>query len=496
MSVWEYLALLATAATALFWIWRRSAHNLPLPPGPTGHWLWGAEIPARRSFLKYAEWTKQYGPVCSFRSGLRTVVVIGSFQAASDIMEKEGVATADRPRAIAGSDIMSGGMRILLIGVGERFRKLRKALHVHLQPKAAATYEPMQLSNARQLVRDILEDPDNHYQHAKRYSASLILSLTYGQPSPSKKSDPNVQLIREYLIRLAQALRPGAHLVDDLPWVKYLPWYGRALRKAHLEELDLFQRQLQGARNDIAKGDPPPSFAKYLLEKQGMLGLSDSEIAYLAGSMFGAGSETTAAAISFVIMAAACHPEAQARVQEELDNVVGPDRLPSFADWDALPQVRAFFSETYRWRPGTSGGIQHRTTKDIIYNGYRIPAGATLIANHWSIGRDPEVFPDGDTFNPQRWIDDEGRVKESLKFPNFGYGRRICPGMPVANRSVFINTAILLQSFSISQDPAHPIDTLSVRGEVVTLPDPFKAHFSVRHRRGVEGLQALLAAEA
>jgi cytochrome P450 len=70
----------------------------------------------------------------------------------------------------------------------------------------------------------------------------------------------------------------------------------------------------------------PDSFGKYLLERQEELDLSDDQTAYLAGSIFGAGSDTTASAISVGVMAAACYPEAQAKVQEELDTVIGTER--------------------------------------------------------------------------------------------------------------------------------------------------------------------------
>ena len=70
----------------------------------------------------------------------------------------------------------------------------------------------------------------------------------------------------------------------------------------------------------------PPSFGKYLLEQQASLGLSFDETSYLAGSMFGAGSDTTASGISVGVLAAACYPEEQKRVQEELDAVIGRSR--------------------------------------------------------------------------------------------------------------------------------------------------------------------------
>ena len=74
----------------------------------------------------------------------------------------------------------------------------------------------------------------------------------------------------------------------------------------------------------------PDSFGKYLIERQAELDLSDDQLAYLAGSMFGAGSDTTAAAISVGILAAACYPEAQAKVQEELNAVFGSERRTFF----------------------------------------------------------------------------------------------------------------------------------------------------------------------
>ena len=83
--------------------------------------------------------------------------------------------------------------------------------------------------------------------------------------------------------------------------------------------------------------------------------------------MFGAGSDTTASAISVALMAAACYPEAQRKVQEELDQVIGKDRAPTFADQDSLPQTMAFVLESFRWRPVTSGGFPHKATKDIVW---------------------------------------------------------------------------------------------------------------------------------
>ncbi|PBK59424.1 cytochrome P450, partial [Armillaria solidipes] len=69
-----------------------------------------------------------------------------------------------------------------------------------------------------------------------------------------------------------------------------------------------------------------------------------------------------------------------------------------------------------------------------------IPKGSTVIPHHWSIFRDPEVFPDPERFDPQRWLTPDGTVRNDIKNYSFGFGE----GMHVANRSLFVNTALLM----------------------------------------------------
>lgn len=83
-------------------------------------------------------------------------------------MEKEGAALVDRPRSIAAGEIISRDMRLILTGSGERFRRLRKTAHTHLQPKAAEAYQDMQTEGAKNFILDILNDPKHHIQHVQR----------------------------------------------------------------------------------------------------------------------------------------------------------------------------------------------------------------------------------------------------------------------------------------------------------------------------------------
>ena len=84
-------------------------------------------------------------------------------------MEKEGGMLVDRPHMIAAGDIFSGGMRLVFEPAGDRLRRFRRAVHVHLQPKVAETYEEVQAEAAKDVVLDMLNDPKRHEEHAERY---------------------------------------------------------------------------------------------------------------------------------------------------------------------------------------------------------------------------------------------------------------------------------------------------------------------------------------
>ncbi|KAJ3934183.1 MAG: cytochrome P450 [Lentinula lateritia] len=484
----------------------KASTSLPLPPGPPADSIWGNSFDAAFCYRRFELWTQEYGPVFSLRQGIpgqktlsfggTRTIIIGRHRAAIEIMEKHGADISDRPNSVAAGDTLSGGMRILLIKSGDKFKKLRKALQSHLQPKSIASYHPVLTQSARQHMFDIIEEHNatskgtssfvstRHQDHARRYAAAVVMALAYGKV-PHSYEDPEVQAVNRCLTRLGYAMRPGAWKVDVLPFLKYIPGYLNELKVGHEEELGLFKSQLQEVREKMSRREEiPASFGKYLIETQPMLGLSDDETAYLAGSMFGAGSDTSASAISVALMAATCYPEAQRVIQDELDSVIGRGRPPTFSDQDSLPQTMAFVHESFRWRPVTSGGFPHRATKDVIWQGYLIPKGSTVIGNVWSVGRDPDLFPDPERFDHTRWIatNEKGQVKlrDDLKSYPFGFGRRVCPGQHMATASTFLNLALVLWAFNLTSDVKNPIDTYAFTESANAHPMPFNIVFTPR----------------
>jgi len=120
------------------------------------------------------------------------------------------------------------------------------------------------------------------------------------------------------------------------------------------------------------------------------------------------------------------NPKVLKKAQEELDRVVGKGRLPDFLDKDNLPYIDAIVKEVIRWSPPLPITIPKRVIQDDVYRGYFIPAGATVVENVWAICRDPTIYPDPETFNPDRFLKD-GKIDPSVFNPEdriFGAGRR------------------------------------------------------------------------
>jgi len=176
-----------------------------------------------------------------------------------------------------------------------------------------------------------------------------------------------------------------------------------------------------------------------------------------SGALIEAGSETTSQALNNTIVGLLSNPEAIERCHEELDRVIGDDRTPTFEDLAKLPYIWAVVKETMRWRPTTKLGINHYNIEDDWYEGYFIPKRSIIMINQWAIHYDEENYPDPYKYEPARFLHHNLTAGEYAAVADvnardhfsFGGGRRICPGLHIAERSVFINTARLLWGFNI-----------------------------------------------
>ncbi|KAL3459719.1 cytochrome P450 [Aspergillus heterothallicus] len=485
-SVWV-LALLAVVSVAVA-VTHGRGKRLPI----VGHAL---QIPPVHSWLRFKTWTDELGPIVRFRIFGRENIVISTEKVANDLLRERGSRYSSREHLIMASDYLSDNLRPLLLGYSERWRRGRKMMHHLTMVNNANSYQPMQSLESKRMLYDLLQDPSRYELWFQRYASGLIFRLAYGNIIRTGE-ESHVQEIIKVNHNLERIASPGVFLVDSLPILRYLPeWlapFKREGRRLHEVESGLFRALLKDVEAEVEAGTAGPSFARTWLENKNSFPLTEDEASYVFGTLFEAGTGTTAAAMMSFMLVIVLFPQWQQAMWDELDEVVG-DRMPEFEDVPRLPTCRAVVKEVLRWRPVTSGGVPHQLTEDDIYDGYFFPKGTTVHANQWAIHRDPELYPDGDTFNPDRWLNPKyptfreplSKYPSLQNFSSFGFGRRICPGMNIAERSLYILPARVMWACRITKaKDANGADITPPSYDYTTgfnaQPKPFTFHLEAR----------------
>lgn len=118
--------------------------------------------------------------------------------------------------------------------------------------------------------------------------------------------------------------------------------------------------------------------------------------------------------------------------------------------------------------------------KDDVYMGYYIPAGATVIANSWAVLHDPYLYPDPFEVKPERDFQSGEGINPDPRAFAFGYGRRVCPGQPLAEDSLYIVAATVLATMNVGPDGLVLEPVVEYTGDLISHPGPFQCAISVR----------------
>ncbi|KOC12896.1 hypothetical protein AFLA70_9g006521 [Aspergillus flavus AF70] len=197
---------------------------------------------------------------------------------------------------------------------------------------------------------------------------------------------------------------------------------------------------------------------KTMIEVRDKEDLDDLDMAILASAFMIGGVETTAAIMQWFSALIPAYLEIQKKAQEELDRVVGRE-----------------------------------SSQSIPY----IPKETMVVLNTWTMHHDSTRHSNPETFDPDRYINDPLTSAESANVANpmerdhwmFGAGRRICPGMFVAEREIWLTISRMLWAFDMYEIPDEPIDLQEYDG--LSSPVPFRIGLKPRHEKGAKVLHGI-----
>ncbi|KIW96445.1 uncharacterized protein Z519_03514 [Cladophialophora bantiana CBS 173.52] len=471
-----------------------------LPPGPFPVPLFGNffQIPKVKPWIDFEKWSEYYkDPMITIWQGHRPTIMCNDIWTISDLLDKRANIYSSRPHMIAMGDMINAtdSNQVCLV-YGDKWRLHRRLMHSATGSQAIRPWRVIQANESKVLVRDLLDRPDDFVMSVERYSCSIVSIIGWGR---------RIDKINDYVAQMAlksmegvDLIIPGLFIVESIPFLaklpKWLDWiypmpgkmnnFARHMQRQILELLSYFVAlSKEGAQA------PEDNFAKRLFKEQEQSHIADEEISSLTSNLIGGGVDTTSGTIISFILAMCVFPDKLKKAQEELDQVVGQDRVPDWSDEPSLPYVKAVVNETLRWRTVTIlGGIPHAPIQDDEYRGYLIPKGTPITGNVWAIHRHPREFPEPDNFRPERYLGELERPYPNKQGHNaFGWGRRQCSGQPLAEQGLFLTIATLLWAFDFKpgldeKGKEVKLDIFAYTKSENMRPEPFKARFIPRSK--------------
>ncbi|KAG2100409.1 cytochrome P450 [Suillus discolor] len=421
LAILAGISLSLAAITALKRFIKKQHNNPSLPPGPVPLPLLGnvLSVDAQEPWLTYTKWGAAYGDLVFVRILGQELVVVNSEHIAEALLDKRSRIYSDRPY-LATLEPYGLSVNFAFIGYGDEWRLCRRLFHQTFRPESAVKFRPMQIRRAREIVVNLVDEPQRYHDHFATFSLSVVMSAVYGYDI-SARDDPLVQIVVKALNPGTAVLTPERALIlKTFPFLLRLPdWcWGSSIKRS--------ARASTERVNEMA--DLPFQYVQQ----------------HMTDSSFLAQSSMVAENLR------------RMETQEEaskpaFENALKKAATSAISGQASLPYIDAVVRETFRWQPVSPLGVSHATSSDDVYEGYFIPKGAIITHNTWGITRNEKRYPDASRFIPERFIDVNGALTDDDPAQYlFGFGRRVCPGRYTADASAWSAIVTMLAALDIS----------------------------------------------
>ncbi|KAH7718340.1 Protein CYP-33E1 [Aphelenchoides avenae] len=321
---------------------------------------------------------------------------------------------------------------------------------------------------------------------------SVINALLFGYRWDDDKESEFFEVKKILSEHMKSAGRPAWTLIWAFTRVFLnLPYFKQhaAHMKANFGKLDaFFQRQIDEHEKhiDYETDSQTLDYAEaFLREKKkrdkegGEHFFTHHQLRGMCADLFAAGQETMSSTLAWGFAYILHAPEVQKQLHDELDRVIGSARPITMDDRPSLHYTNAVILEIQRLCNILQQNILHRTTRDVVVDGYLLPKGITIVPQMSTIHYDEKIFPNPKRFDPERFVDKNGRFKPMPEVFPFSIGKRQCLGESLARMELFLFLANLLNQFKFSAGAKPPSLERSMG---ITVPcRPFTARIEKRH---------------
>ncbi|XP_024521427.1 flavonoid 3'-monooxygenase [Selaginella moellendorffii] len=456
-----------------------------LPPSPWGLPLIGhLHLLDRMIHQSLQKLSNKFGDVMFLRLGMVPAVIISSPAMAKEVLKTHDLIFSSRPFVLVGQYV-SYNFKGLALASGDHWKNVRKICTTELfTVKRIDSFLWVRVEELCYLISSLAKAPKgvDMREHLTvltfNITSRILMSKRFFGENLVGEDLTDAKTFKEVMHEVAE-IGLQFHIGQFVPdWLRWIDWSIPRVKRIFAKEDKFFEKVITEHKKS-GGSRPQPDFTDILLQHY-----KDEEV--VKGTLMEiliAGMDTSACTVEWALLELVHNPEVMKKAQEELDVVVGRNRMVTETDFSKLTYLEAVIKETLRLHPPVPILVPHMSNKACVLAGFDVPKGATTIINFYSISRDPNVWEHPTKFWPERFGQITADVKgQDFELIPFGAGRRMCPGMSLGLKTVHLVLSNLLHSFHWERVPGESYNLDEGVGSVTWPKSPLQAQLTPRLR--------------
>ncbi|XP_058085704.1 cytochrome P450 71AU50-like [Magnolia sinica] len=492
------LTIFVTAFAVSWYTWvikksRKEKLLWLLPPGPPGLPLIG-NLPFVEPELQlyFFRLTKIYGPIFRLQLGNKLCVVLNSPSLAKEVMRDHDAVFANRDAPITALTISYGGMDIAWSAYGHDWRIQRRLFVREMMSNTILeSYYTLRRQEVRRTVCDIytkIGTPISIREQMFLTVLNVIMNMIWGG---TLKGEERIRVGAEFrrVVEECVELMGKPNISDIFPVIARFDLQGldRRMKRLLLWFDQIFDSVLDQRRKTVkaegnGKSQESTDFLQLLMQllddEDPKTRITMTHLRALLMDVVVGGTETTSTTVEWALSELMYHPHIMRKVQDELEKVVGKNNTVEESHLRKLHYLDAVLKEVLRLHPVLPLLIPRRPSASCNVGGYTIPKDTRVLVNAWAIHRDPDAWDRPFEFRPERFLTEATKSDfngNDFRYIPFGSGRRICAGLPLAEKMLMHVLASLLHSFEWALPEGTELDLLEKFGIVIKKSTPLIA---------------------
>jgi cytochrome P450 len=441
-----------------------------LPPGPLSKFVGLSFLSFRKDPIGFLSSVAQrYGDLVGFRFGTQWAVFINNPDLIKDVLVTHDHAFGKGRGLQRAKRLLGEG---LLTSEGTFHRRQRRLAQPAFHRQRVQGYATVMTHYAAQLRQDWQEGSTLEIDHEMMRLTLAIVAKTLFDADVTREAEAIGQALTTTMESWRQLMLPFSELLEKLP----LPSFQRFKEARARLDATIYRIIVERRADPTDRGD----LLSMLMAAQDSEGdggsMTDLQLRDELMTLFLAGHETTANALTWTWYLLSQHPEVESRLHEELDRVLN-GRLPQGDDLPQLTYTEKVVAESMRLYP-PAWIIGRRTLQDYEISSYRLPVNTLMLISPYIMHRDPRYHPDPLRFDPERWTPEAKAGRPRFSYFPFGGGSRQCIGEAFAWMEGILLVATLAQRWRMRLLPGHPV----APRPLVTLRPKFGMKMTIERR--------------